>query len=390
MSRPTAIRLTIAILAVGFFVTPVAARMVGITAEAFENRRFAEAPKPSQGWDAFQQTSQFLIDRMPLRAQAVRANTRIWEDLFGTTPRYGQQTMLADDQALPFAGETEGDAATGQGAGQGPTTAAQVLSGQEGWLYLAGEQQNACEPPLPFDETLRRWAELVKAVRDSGRRAILIVAPDKASVYPEHLPDDFPAEECARKGKEDMWSLYEAIGPGLGIVPLRQRLLRAKERERDIVYLRKDSHWNAIGSLEMVHEVLARFGKGRVRVRPGDVKSSNVTYVGDLTQLLGAPENDTRPDRITSPGLGAPRIPGRAVLVGDSFSSLVYPQITPYFADLRRILWVGSTADQVRAEIAAADTVIFETVERDIGYRTADEGPASPAFTAALRQHLAR
>ena len=386
MNPKHATRILFAILAIAFFATPIAARMLGITAQSFENRRFAQPPKPSQGWNAFQQTTQYLIDRMPLRAQAVQANTHIWENILNTTPRYNQQTQLGDDQALPFAGTAEGDA----GTGQGPTTAAQVLSGRDGWLYLAGEQQNACTPPLPFDETLRRWAELVEAVRASGRRAVLIVAPDKASVYPEHLPDEFPSEDCARQGKDDFWGLYEAIGPGLGVVPLRQRLLRAKQRERELVYLRKDSHWNAIGSLEMVREVLDRFGGDRVRVGPRDVKRSVGTYQGDLTTLLGAPETDTRPDRIVAPVAGSARIPGRSLLVGDSFGALVFPQLTPYFAELRSAPWVGTLRERLLDEIAAAETVVFETVERDVGYRTSDSGPASPAFTAALRRHLSR
>jgi len=385
MSPSHATRILFAILAIAFFATPVTARMVGITAEAFENRRFAEAPKPSQGWDAFQQTTRFLTDRMPLRAQAVRANTRIWQDLFDTDPRYSRQTTLADDQALPFTGQTEDD-----DGGSRPATASQVLSGKDRWLFLTGELSNACTPPLPFDEVLRRWADLVAVVRASGRRAVVLVAPDKASVYPEFLPDEFSGDECALAGKRALWDLLEQRGPGLGVVPLRERLLRAKRRGDDLVYLRRDSHWNALGALEPLRAVLDRFG-GAVRIAPGELRPSSASeYRGDLTALLGATDTDTQPGLSLVREPDARRVPGDTLLLGDSYGELSVPKMVPYFEALRAPVWVGTPAKQLMDEIAGADLVIFETVERDIGYRVSDAGPASPAFTAALRRHLMR
>ena len=67
MKRSTYIRVAFAVLAIGFFAAPIILRGVGVTATAFENRRLADAPQLSQGWDGFQQTSRFLTDRLPLR-----------------------------------------------------------------------------------------------------------------------------------------------------------------------------------------------------------------------------------------------------------------------------------------------------------------------------------
>ena len=382
MSRSKAIRLAFAFLAVGFFAVPVALRAVGVTAEAFENRRFAEAPALAQGWDAFEQTTQFLIDRMPLRAQAVRANTRIWKDVFDTDPRYAGQPTLGQDQALPFAGAAEGEP-----TGEPAETASQVLSGKDGWLFLAGEQQNACAPPLPPDEALRRWAKLVSTVRASGRQAVLLVAPDKGSVYPEYLPDDYANADCARAAKEVMWGLFEQIGPGLGVIALRKPLLRAKREGPTPVYLRKDSHWSAVGSLEMVRAALDRFGGG-VTVGPEDVKRGESEYTGDLTTLIGAAEEDTRPERVVDRPAGAPHVEAPAVLVGDSYGALALPQLSPYFTDLRSAPWFSTPTETLIGEIERARIVIFETVERDVAFRASDVGPASPGFVEALRREL--
>jgi hypothetical protein len=379
MSRTTAIRLLFAALAVGFFAAPIAARALGITAEAFENRRFAEAPKLSQGWDAFQQTTAFLTDRMPLRAQAVRANTRIWTDVFGSEPRYADGT-LGGDAALPFAGSAGQPDAPGAAL---PGGGVQVLAGRDGWLFLQDELNRACGPPIPFEQALARWRALVATIRASGRDVVLIVAPDKASVYPEHLPASYVSDDCALAAKRRLWRLFD----GGGVVELRDALVAQKASAGDDLYARKDSHWTTLGSLSLVRAALAQLGTG-IRVSPGEITDpGRASYQGDLTVLIGNPENDTRAERAVTRAAGAPRVPGRTVLVGDSFSNAPIGQLRSYFAEVAHVLWVGTPIDELAGRIAGADTVILETVERELSFRAADDGPV-PKLQRALRAGL--
>lgn len=387
MSPRNAIHIAFALVAIGFFAAPIAARALGITAEAFENRRFAEPPKLSQGWDAFQQTTQFLTDRMPLRAQAVRANTQIWTDIFGATPRYGARPALADDGALPFAGAAEQTGATAPPAAA--PDPAQVIRGDDGWLYLQGEQDRACAPAIGVQEALDRWAELVAVVRASGRRAVVVVAPDKGSIYPEHLPDDYPNADCAAAGKRALWGALERSPASAGVVPLREALLDRKRRGGEQLYLTKDSHWNEAGSLELVRASLAAVGRG-VRIAPAEIVDGGTRdYTGDLTTLLGESETDVAPLRVVARAADAPRVPGRTLLVRDSYGDAAAPQLAPYLVEMPALLWFDSTAPQLAGEVALADTAIFETVEREFVLRAAPDGPVA-ALTAALRQGLAR
>lgn len=385
MNRTHLIRVAFAVIALGFFVTPVALRAVGVTAEAFENRPFATAPKLSQGWDAFQQTTAFLIDRMPLRAQAVRANTRIWTDVFGTAPRYGQDPLGAD-QALPFAGNAEEGAAPGQ-----PTAAQnaqQVLPGEDGWLYLQNEQDVACNPPLDPSKALERWSALVRTVRSSGRHAVLIVPADKATIYPEYLPGDFEVKDCAARGKREMWSVLDGAPASSGVIGLREALLAEKRRRTGEIYMSKDSHWNTIGALVGVRQVLTSIGRD-VRVRASElVRLPPTKYTGDLTNLIGNPEETTTPTLGVKRAPDAPRVPGRTVFVGDSFGQTPFAQLQPYFEQLRWAPWVGTPPAKLIREIQLADTVIFETVEREFAPRASDPGivpPLNAELVARLR-----
>jgi alginate O-acetyltransferase complex protein AlgJ len=378
------LRLLFAVLAVGFFATPIALRALGVTAEAFENRPFAEAPKLSQGWDAFQQTSAFLTDRMPLRAQAVRANTRIWTDVFDTTPRYRRES-LAQDQALPFAGNAEQPGDPRQLTPE--QKVAQVLAGEDGWLFLIDEQNRSCGPPIPFGLALLRWEALVSLSRRSGARTALLVPPDKSAIYAEHLPEGHGPGSCGQRGKAEFWGLLERARAG--VVPLREELLRRKRRHGDDLYARKDSHWTSLGALVLVEAALERLGGG-IRVEPSEVVDpGRAQYTGDLTTLLGAPEQDSKAQRTVRRKPTAARVPGRTLLVGDSFSEAPIPLLRPYFADLRIVPWVGTRPRRIAAEIERADTVILETVEREIAFRASDAGPVQPVLRA-LRARLDR
>lgn len=369
MSRNHKLRLAFAVLAIVFFATPIAARVVGITAESFENRPFATAPKLSQGWDAFAQTTQFLTDRMPLRKQAVEANTRIWTDLFDTTPRYGGPTTPGQDGPLPA-----GEAAEAAEAAP-PDTAAQVLRGRDGWLFVHAEMHAACAPPIPAFEALSRWQALIGAIRSSGREGLMVVAPDKGSVYPEYV-EEFPGRECSDDGRRRFWSLLEGAERPDRLISLRDDLVGLKRDVGDDLYARKDSHWTTLGSLTLVGAVLDGIGHPGVGLRPSEiVDPGRGEYTGDLTNLLGVGEKDTQAQRGIERDPAAKRIPGRTLMIADSFGEAPSPQLAPYFEDFREVLWAATPAELAR-EIRAADRVLLETVEREVTHRAVEIVPA--------------
>lgn len=363
MVRDRAIRLGLAILAIAFFATPVAAWVLGVPAEQFENRRFAHAPKPSQGWDTFQQTTRYLVDRMPLRAQAVRANTRIWADVLGTDPRYGRESSLASDRALPFAGATRHEGAdVSAGLAEGSDGPATAKTGRAGWYYVDEDFEHACD--TKGDRAiLERWGRILRAIRASGRPAVLLVPPAKASVYPEYLPDDYPLDHCALAGKERFWRLLADEGPDLGVLELRSELVRLKAYVGGALFQRKDSHWSTLGALTQVRSALEEIGDG-VRLDPSEiVKLGSVSYLGDLAVLGGRSERDQRMEYGIRRAPDAPRVPGRTLLIGDSFAGEWTRLFKPYFEHLHVLGWGTEESYEMIEAMSRSDRVIIESME---------------------------
>ena len=379
-----ALRTLFALVAIAFFAIPVTLRAVGVTAKPFENRRLAEAPSLSQGWEAFDQATRFLTDRMPLREEAVRADSYISRHVFDTTPRYAGGGGAGTDRALPFAGAQQGDGAAAAAAGQ----ATRVDEGKHGWLYLADEFTAACSPTVPVERAAAAWRRLVSIVRASGRHAVVLVVPDKGSIYPEHVSLGHRVGACASRGKQRLWDLLERTARSDDVIPLRRALLSRKRRGHGLLYSRTDSHWNQRGATTLVEAALRRVGGGVGVARGEIVERGNVTFTGDLTTLLGDPQTETGPRVEVRRPAAARRLPGRTAYVLDSFGDIVNPQLIPYLEQFRRVPW-DTPPKRLLDAIAGVDTVIFQVVERDFTVLPSAGGELSPAFLHGLRTRLA-
>jgi alginate O-acetyltransferase complex protein AlgJ len=397
LARP----LIVAAIAIAFFFAPIGLRAVGFKAHCCpENRPFAPAPKLADGWKVFDETTRYLIDRMPGRKQAIRANTSISRKLFATTPRYGQNAIggVADDQALPFTGRPAQDK-TDLNAIQPSARAtppkligdvSPVADGNDGWLYLQHDFDHACHEFTPLPRAMAQWLGFMKLIRASGRRVVLVVPADKSTIYPEHVRPDTPELACSRPGKARLWAAIDSpTARQSGIIGLRGALRAAKAANPGLIYYRKDSHWNPIGALTLVRSVVPALDPD-VPVLAGEaVDTGPAPHTGDLTALIGAPQTETAPTRAIRRAAGAPVIGGRSLLIGDSFSDAASPLLAPYFADLRHVNWDDRPGDII-TQLNAAQTVVLEVVEWQFDFYPTKYGALNPTFQRLVAQQLRR
>jgi alginate O-acetyltransferase complex protein AlgJ len=386
------LRLAVTIAALLFFSAPIALRAVGVTARPFENRRLADFPRLTQGFDAFPQAGRFFVDRLPLREQAVRLNTWVSRSIFATTPNYARSASESSRTTLPFGapaakpGVAGGVADDDAGPGALPPAGQRALEGRHGWLFLDGELMRACQRFIPYPKAMARWVAMIEVIRRSGRRAVLVIPADKSTIYPEFIGDKNPSADCMVQKRAAAWRAMESTDNRF-VVPLRRPLLEHKAASSELLYRRKDTHWNGAGAAVAVRETLRALGTD-VQVRDGEMKPSKEVYQGDLTGLLGAPEKDTTPGRTIMRADGAPLIPGRTLFIYDSFGVGMLGLLGPYFERLSTYLWFGSTRRGMLERIAAADMVILESAERDMTFKASDQGFVTPRFLAALRKRL--
>ena len=164
--------------------------------------------------------------------------------------------------------------------------------GTDGWLYLNVSDPNRGHFDKPaLDERLTIWAvayaERAKWCRDNGMEFVVLLAPEKSSVYPEYLTEQqrrsLPVVEVPTRMKE----LLQAHG--VRCVDPLPALLEAKSDSS--VYFRNDTHWNQAGAL--VGERLLMKELGSTASEDYTVEFHETT--GDLNRLTSNTQTCTAP-----------------------------------------------------------------------------------------------
>jgi hypothetical protein len=175
-----------------------------------------------------------------------------------------------------------------------------VLIGKSGWLYFKGEDAKAIDRWYRGSEALTDGEiaglrdELLRRNEFFATRGIpflVVIVPEKYSVYPEFLPDW--AVSLAAQSSLDRIVADLLRHPQLKFIDLRGPLRAAKGAER--VYYRTDSHWNYLGAVvgytELMREAMRLVPGLAMAPAPRPVYVPGVDYYsGDLAQMLGLPK----------------------------------------------------------------------------------------------------
>jgi alginate O-acetyltransferase complex protein AlgJ len=369
--------------AIAFFLTPVLLWVVGVQPTAFENRPLRSFPSLGDGWGFFTGLTGWAADHLPLRQAGVQAADGIGTGLFGDPPGSGQGTNH------DTVGIDQGQQPAGTGDVPGYVYPG-IIPGKDGWLYL-GEDVNAkCRPVMDLDHVVSALQRLRAAVEHSGRKFVLVFAPDKYTEEPSHLPDDYVGKACAQARTTDFWN---RVPRETGAIDLRPSLADAERRIGRSVYDPNDTHWSYDGGLVMTYALGQAIAPGSTtnwRAAPIGVRP----WPADLSRVLGRTEQrqmmayslstDGGVDRaryiasdfrlplyLTQPDGARPvgSISESVGLVADSFTQFATPFLAATCQDVTIVHadTVGrSTGDQLADMFADRDVVTFEFVERSV------------------------
>jgi hypothetical protein len=175
----------------------------------------------------------------------------------------------------------------------------QVLLGRDGWLYYAGDDGLAFDrvfrrnpPPTAAEASAiaRGIAQRIDYLAVRGIRYVLVIVPDKYTVYPEHVPSYLQPPPSA----SPLDLLLETLSPEVRahVVDLRPALMAAKQDRQ--VYYRTDSHWNGSGGWIGYLEILAALRREmEVADRPSPrllPARQDSMVSGDLARMIGLTE----------------------------------------------------------------------------------------------------
>ncbi len=370
-------QITALVCAALFFAAPALGWLFGARAQPMGNQALAPFPSVTEGWGFVTGLDEWAADHLPIREPAVGSVRALSRGLFGEQARLGGASS-----SPPVGGGAPAPRAPESGLD--PSLFPDVLRGEQGWMYLGHDVSYKCLPEMKLDRViagLRRWRSVVEA---SGREFRLIVAPDKSTVYPQHMPSDFVGEDCMTRARREFWRRVPAA---TGAIDLRAELLRVAERTGKPVYPEIDTHWRHAGGIAMTRRLAES-------LRPNVTDSWRVTpsrtyqHEADIPALAGkertwtvlayalAPDGGTDNTRFVPSDFHAPLHlesaprPGMITrptrMVADSFTQFASPYLAATFSDLT-ITHPDNVAEHPRRvgrTLAEGEVVVFELSER--------------------------
>ncbi len=369
-----------------FFCTPLLLLVLGVRPPAIENHELAAFPTPGAGWGLFTGLNPWATDHLPLRPQALDVANAVSRGLFGEPPPLGQVPDQQQEGPVPGPVAPPPDPSDADRERVREAGFPRVIEGSQGWLYLGYDMLGACLPEKPLDDVISSLRRLRDAVESSGRQFVLVVAPDKSTMVPNHLPTDYVGQKCASEARDAFW---QRVLDDAGATDIRPALEQAARTRGAPVYSKVDTHWNYEGGLAMTRLVAEEVEPGVTaswKATPAD----SIERAGDLPPLLGqqaefpmrsydlAPDGQTITSRQIEEGFRKPLelgqeqgegVVGPSVgLVADSFTLLATPYLAGTFADLTAIHsdTVGVDPASIGPLFEDKDVVVVEAAERSL------------------------
>lgn len=295
-----------------------------------------------------------------------------------------QLDAYLEDALIIAPGAVAAEAWTDVALGDSPSE--EVTLGTNGWLYYTFSLSRPCLAPQEVAAFADTVARAERAVAATGRTLIVAIAPDKATIIPDFLPDD---DTCVNEVADQ---LHQLEGPeALLTVWEKMRTARAKERP---IYFRLDTHWTNEGAGVMAKAIVDKMvpdGWSEAAV----TKLATVDHEGDLTVLLGLPSTEpadelatvlpsneqTREVRtlVTASGAeydkvvavdfsvtGEPVVTGHAVVMHDSYGWALTPMLSPYFETASFVAEPDPAVGHMWDDLAAAETIVHVSAQRSL------------------------
>ncbi len=167
-----------------------------------------------------------------------------------------------------------------------------AIVGNQGWLFLGNSHNQALAKSTgqykPNVTDTEQWANAMfhrqKWLSEQGIPMLVFVAPNKHSIYYEHLPHYI---KLSSPNSTDIL-LKTALGKGVNIHDLRPVLLKAKNDNKSRpLYQKTDSHWNNFGAAIAAQEMLKEINNVSA-IQMIEISSTNSALIpaGDVAKQL--------------------------------------------------------------------------------------------------------
>lgn len=160
-----------------------------------------------------------------------------------------------------------------------------VIAGNDGWLFFAETLDDYTGAGPLSDEEIEIIARKLKNISDhcgkNGSEFCFIIAPNKNTIYPEHMPKHYKNSNNTNFGR--LLESLETLGVN---APDARELLTTTKYENESLYYKTDTHWNAKGAAVIADHIIDSFSPENSFRYADSFADSREFTGGDLYKLL--------------------------------------------------------------------------------------------------------
>lgn len=257
------------------------------------------------------------------------------------------------------------------------STTDQVVAGKDDWLYYSGTVGDYTGEELLSSREMYAVVHNLSMMRDyieaKGSRFILTIAPNKNTLYGEYMP--YYYREGSQSNLDRLVPLLEEAG--IEYADLKS----AFEAKEEVLYFRRDSHWNNKGACLAYNTIMDTAGRQHETYLnlPYETKKDHIGDIDEILYPLAAEEeedvyydkewgykyvNEVQDNMDPWIETMAPGKEGSLLMYRDSFGESLLPFFAEEYARAcfsRLVPYNMENLDYCRP-----DTVVVERVERKI------------------------
>ncbi len=132
-----------------------------------------------------------------------------------------------------------------------------VYVGKDGWLFftktLRDYLKDSCKDRQKIRELARGLQNIERELARHGQIFVFVIAPNKATIYPEYVGLARPKQDCGRSRYDLLLEAFEEF-PVKGFIRLDKLLMKAKKDGQ--LYHKTGTHWNLRGERVAIEAIL--------------------------------------------------------------------------------------------------------------------------------------
>jgi alginate O-acetyltransferase complex protein AlgJ len=133
----------------------------------------------------------------------------------------------------------------------------QVLIGKDGWLFMEGNEMDSYRGKNRLKKSEMEALKLeleyrTKYLSERGCKFYFVIAPSKANIYPEKIPDNI--YQIYNQCWSEQLNEYLATTNTVNFISAYKTLMNNKSKE--LLYHKLDNHWNNLGAFFVANNIL--------------------------------------------------------------------------------------------------------------------------------------